>query len=224
MARLRRASRRVARRRGPDRRTGQRPSKRWLIADFERNRLHHRVANLRADALHKLTTAIADEYGTVVVEDLNVAGMLSNHRLARRIADAGFGEFRRQITYKTEWGGGALIVADRWFPSSKTCSGCGVVKAKLPLRVRAFKCEVCGLILDRDANAALNLAVLAACSTGTGVAGDQGTRVSKPRRVDNDAQRSAGSEAAGGQAVDEIPVPRDRNEDRQFVYTQPVLW
>ncbi len=98
---LKRLSRRVSRRRGPDRRTGQRPSRRWAVANAERNRVHHRVANLRADGLHKLTTGITGEYGTVVVEDLNVAGMLRNRRLARRIADAGFGEIRRQVEYKT---------------------------------------------------------------------------------------------------------------------------
>ena len=83
---LKRLSRRVSRRQGPDRRTGQTPSKRWLKANAERNRVHHQVANLRTDALHKLTTAISAEYGTVVVEDLNVAGMLRNRRLARKIA------------------------------------------------------------------------------------------------------------------------------------------
>ncbi|MER6672903.1 IS607 family element RNA-guided endonuclease TnpB, partial [Streptomyces sp. NPDC000983] len=102
---LRRASRAVSRRQGPDRRTGQQPSKRWEKANAARNKIHHRVANLRADALHKLTTAVAGEYGTVVVEDLNVAGMLRNRRLARRIADAGFGEIRRQLAYKTRRNG-----------------------------------------------------------------------------------------------------------------------
>ncbi|MFU8855301.1 RNA-guided endonuclease TnpB family protein, partial [Micromonospora sp. SL1-18] len=122
--------------------------------------MHHRVANLRADGLHKLTTDITGEYGTVVVEDLNVAGMLRNRRLARKIADAGFGEIRRQIVYKTAWAGGTHVVADRWFPSSKTCSHCRVVKAKLPLHVRVFRCDACGLVMDRDENAARNLAAL----------------------------------------------------------------
>ncbi|MGW5669969.1 IS607 family element RNA-guided endonuclease TnpB [Micromonospora sp. NPDC003776] len=94
---LKRLCRRVSRRQGPDRRTGQTPSKRWLKADRERNRVHYRVANLRADGLHKLTTTITAEYAIVVVEDLNVAGMLTNRRLARKVADAGFGEIRRQI-------------------------------------------------------------------------------------------------------------------------------
>ncbi|MEV7027827.1 IS607 family element RNA-guided endonuclease TnpB, partial [Kitasatospora sp. NPDC093558] len=173
LKRLRRASRRVCRRQGPDRRKGVKPSKRWLRANDERNRVHYRVANLRMDALHKLTTAITSEYGTVVVEDLNVAGMLRNRRLARKIQDAGFGEIRRQIAYKTGWTGGRVIVADRWYPSSKTCSACKAVKAKLPLPVRVFTCDACGLVIDRDENAARNLAGLASGGiTGTGVAGD----------------------------------------------------
>ena len=118
------------------------------------------MADLRRDGLHKLTTSLAREYGTIVVEDLNVAGMIRNRRLARAVSDAGFGEIRRQLAYKTSWNGGRLVVADRWFPSSKTCSSCGAVKAKLPLRVRTYVCEACGLVMDRDANAARNLASL----------------------------------------------------------------
>jgi putative transposase len=157
LRRLRSASRTLSRRVGPDRSTGQRPSARWDTARREVIRLHTRVANLRKDTLHKLTTGLAVQYGTIVVEDLNVAGMLRNRRLARHIADAGFGEIRRQLSYKTTWNGGQLVVADRWFPSSKKCSACGAVKPKLPLRARTFTCERCGLVLDRDLNAALNL-------------------------------------------------------------------
>ncbi|WP_406364606.1 IS607 family element RNA-guided endonuclease TnpB [Streptomyces sp. NBC_00645] len=205
---LRRASRTVSRRRGPDRRTGQRPSSRWKKADAARSKVHHRIANLRANALHKLTTAVAAEYGTVVVEDLNVAGMLRNRRLARRIADAGFGEIRRQLTYKTQRNGCRLLAADRWYPSSKTCSGCGAVKAKLPLHVRTYECDACGLVIDRDANAAHNLAALAAiAAAGTGVAGDLDTpKVSKPRGADQKtrttrSRRRTGTGRAGGAAL-----------------------
>ncbi|MFE0673412.1 IS607 family element RNA-guided endonuclease TnpB [Streptomyces sp. NPDC058867] len=204
---LRHASRIVSRRQGPDRRTGRKPSRRWEKANAQRNKVHHRVANLREDALHKLTTSVAAEYGTVVVEDLNVAGMVKNRRLAPRIADAGFGEIRRQLTYKTRQRHATrLVVADRWYPSSKTCSGCGAVKAKLPLHVRTYECDVCGLVTDRDDNAALNLAALAAaCTTGTGVAGDQDTTVvlSKPRGADRKTRatrprRKAEAGRAGG--------------------------
>lgn len=203
---LRRASHIASRRRGPDRRTGQKPSKRWEKANTRRNKVHHRVANLRTDALHKLTTAVTAEFGTVVVEDLNVAGMLRNRHLARRIADAGFGEIRRQLTYKTLRNGCRVVAADRWFPSSKTCSGCGAVKAKLPLHVRTYECDACGLVIDRDDNAARNLAALAATTapTGTGVAADQDTaKVSKPRGADHKTRttrprRTTGTGRAGG--------------------------
>lgn len=158
---LARLSRAVSRKHGPDRRTGRRPSKRWTRANRDRNRVHHRTANLRTDALHKLTTALTQEYGTIVVEDLNVAGMLRSRSLARVLADAGFGEIRRQLAYKATWHGGRLQIADRWYPSTKLCSACRTVKPKLPLRMRVYNCEYCGLVLDRDINAALNLAALA---------------------------------------------------------------
>ncbi|HYS38180.1 MAG TPA: zinc ribbon domain-containing protein [Pseudonocardiaceae bacterium] len=90
----------------------------------------------------------------MVVEDLNVAGMLQNRKLARHLADASFGEIRRQLRYKTCWNGGRLVVADRWLPSSKTCSTCGAVKPKLSSSTRVFRCAHCGLVIDRDLNAA----------------------------------------------------------------------
>jgi putative transposase len=97
-----------------------------------------------------------------VAEDLNVAGMTRNRRLARAIADQGFGAARRMLGYKTAWNGGTLMVADRWYPSSKACSGCGTVKAKLGLSERTYRCDACGLVEDRDVNAARNLLNLAA--------------------------------------------------------------
>ncbi|OQR61258.1 transposase [Streptomyces maremycinicus] len=226
---LRRASRVVSRRQGPDRRTGRKPSKRWEKANAQRNKVHHRVANLREDALQKLTTAVAAEYGTIVVEDLNVAGMLRNRRLARRIADAGFGEIRRQLTYKGRRNGARTVVADRWYPSSKTCSGCGAVKAKLPLHIRIYACDACHLVIDRDDNAALNLAALAtACTTGTGVVGDQDTApaVSKPRGADQKTRatrtrRTADAGRAGGAA---LPHQR-QTETRDRTQAEPLtLW
>jgi putative transposase len=125
-------------------------------------RIHACVASVRADALHKATTDLACRYETVVVEDLNVAGLTCNRRLARAISDQGFGAARQMLAYKTAWNGGALIVADRFYPSSKTCSACGAVKAKLTLRDRVFTCEACCLVADRDVNAARNLLNLAA--------------------------------------------------------------
>ncbi len=153
--RLRRANRALARKSGPG--PEKPPSNRWVKARQRLSRLHRQVADQRRDAIHKLTSRLAEGYGTVVVEDLHVAGMLRNRRLARRISDAAFGEIRRQLEYKTAWNGGALIVADRWLPSSKTCSACGVVKTNLRLSERTFTCEHCGAVLDRDLNAACNL-------------------------------------------------------------------
>jgi putative transposase len=159
---LRRRNRRLSRRKGPITSDGTRrePSKGWLAAKGELGRAHARVANLRRNALHHLTTELAAIYGTVVVEHLNVAGMLKNRSLARRLADAGFGELRRQLTYKCAWAGSRLVEADTFYPSSKTCSGCGHVKAKLSLSERTYRCGCCGLVADRDLNAARNLAAL----------------------------------------------------------------
>ncbi len=152
LRKLRRLNQELARRR-PN-------SRRHESAGRRLARMHVRSANIRRDALHKLTTALATEHGTVVVEQLNVAGMLRNRRLARAIADSGLGEIRRLLGYKTIWYGSRLILADPFYPSSKTCSACGWVKAKLTLTERIFRCEACGWVLDRDLNAARNLAKL----------------------------------------------------------------
>lgn len=93
------------------------------------------------------------------IEGLHVAGMVKNHSLARSVSDAAFGEFRRQLEYKTTRSGATLHVVDRWYRSSKTCSGCGSVKAKLFLSERTYRCDSCGLVLDRDLNAAINICV-----------------------------------------------------------------
>ena len=122
-------------------------------------RLHAHVANQRLDWLHKLTTKLSRTYSDISIEDLNVAGMVKNHNLAKHIADAAFGEFRRQLEYKTARSGAALHVVDRWYRSSKTCSGCGSVKAKLSLSERTYTCDNCGLTMDRDLNAAINIKV-----------------------------------------------------------------
>ena len=121
-------------------------------------KIHARVAHLRRNLLHQITTELARGYTSVTVEDLNAAGMLTNRRPARVVSDAAFGEFRRQLAYKAAWYGTVLVVADRWFPSSKTCSGCGNVHVDLTLADRVYVCGACGLVLDRDVNAAINLA------------------------------------------------------------------
>ena len=122
-------------------------------------RLYARVTDARMDAINKATAMIAGNYSVVYVEDLNVAGMVKNHHLARSVSDAALGEFRRQLEYKTARSGAVLRVVDRWYPSSKTCSNCGVVKAKLSLSERTFNCDECGASMDRDVNAAINIRV-----------------------------------------------------------------
>ncbi len=136
-------------------------------------RLHARIANIRSDALHKLTTEITRRFHTIGIEDLNVRGMAKNRRLARSIADMGFFEFRRQLEYKATMRGGVVVVADRWFASSKTCSACGSVQEAMPLSVRQWICPDCGTRHDRDLNAAINLKNMAVSSTVT-ACGEEG--------------------------------------------------
>ncbi len=133
-------------------------------AAAQRAKVHQQVANIRADFLHKLTTDLSQRFETIVIEDLHVKGMMKNHHLARAISDMGFFEFQRQLTYKVAWEGGQLLVAPRFYPSSKTCSSCGYVLAELSLSVRDWACPTCGVVHERDYNAALNLKSLAGSS------------------------------------------------------------
>lgn len=117
-------------------------------------RVHARITNRRTDFLHKLSTRVIRQNQTVVIEDLNVRNMVRNHCLARAISDAAWSEFRRQLEYKADWYGRQLVVIDRWYPSSKTCSACGSITASMPLNVRGWACASCGAVHDRDVNAA----------------------------------------------------------------------
>lgn len=120
-------------------------------------KLHARIANIRKDFLHKLTTRLCRENQVVAIEDLNVSGMQQNRRLARAISDLGFYEFRRQLEYKAEIYGTQIVVIDRWFPSSKTCRKCGLIDDDQTLADRTFHCDGCGHAEDRDLNAAHNI-------------------------------------------------------------------
>ena len=154
---LRRAQQALSRRdRGANHGYG---SKRYNRALGRVRRIHARIAAQRADNIGKLTTWLADNYSDISIEDLNVQGMSHNRRLAKHVLDADFREFRRQLEYKTARAGARLHVIDRWYPSSKTCSNCGTVKAKLPLSERVYHCDKCGLDMDRDLNAAINIQV-----------------------------------------------------------------
>jgi putative transposase len=134
-------------------------------------RIHARITDRRRDFLHKLTTRLVRENQAVVIEDLYVRNMVHNHFLARAISDAAWSDLRAMLEYKCGWYGRDLIVIDRWYPSSKTCSACGHVAASLPLRVREWNCESCGTRHDRDINAARNIlaAGLAVSACGAGV-------------------------------------------------------
>ena len=134
-------------------------------------RVYARITDRRTDFLHKLSTRIIRENQTVVIEDLSVRNMVRNHSLARAISDASWSEFRRQLEYKADWYGRTVIAIDRFYPSSKTCSACGVIAAKMPLNIREWACANCGTLHDRDVNAAkvILAAGLAAAACGDGV-------------------------------------------------------
>lgn len=133
-------------------------------------RIYARITDRRRDHLHRLTTRLVRDNQTLVIEDLNVRGMVKNRNLARAILDAAWSEFRSLLEYKAAWYGRELVVVDRFFPSSKLCSVCGVLQDTMPLNVRTWTC-VCGTAHDRDVNAAKNIlaAGLAVSACGAGV-------------------------------------------------------
>jgi putative transposase len=149
LRKLRRLSRSLSRK--------KRGSKNRERARLRIARLHLRVFNIRQDTLHKITTYLAKNHSQIVIEDLCVSGMLKNRKLSRVIADVGFYEFRRQLEYKCEWYGSELVVAPRFYASSKRCSACGNIKREMTLSDRVYVCTECGLEMDRDLNAACNL-------------------------------------------------------------------
>jgi putative transposase len=130
-------------------------------------RLHRRIRNVRTDFLHKVSTRLARTKSVVVLEDLNVGGMVRNRPLARHICDAGWSSFRRMLEYKSRWYGSKVVMAPRFFPSSKKCSECGHVVENLPLSARMWVCPACGMEHDRDANAARNLVAWYRVATGS---------------------------------------------------------
>ncbi|GAA0810743.1 RNA-guided endonuclease InsQ/TnpB family protein [Spirilliplanes yamanashiensis] len=143
-------------------------------------RIHGRIADRRRDALHQLTTRLVRENQTLVIEDLNVRTMVTNHRLARAISDAAWRDLRTMLEYKAGWYGRDLVVIDRWYPSSKVCSGCGAVADTMPLTVRSWACR-CGATHDRDVNAARDILAAGLAVTACG-AGARPHRESSRRR------------------------------------------
>jgi putative transposase len=174
LQRLRRSNRALSRK--------QRGSRNAAKAKQRLARLHARIGNIRKDATHKATTMLAKTFRRIGIEDLNVRGMARNRHLARSIMDGGFFEFRRQLAYKARMYGATLVVADRWFPSSKTCSCCGSVKAGLALSQRIFTCDDCGFEMGRDLNAARNLERMAA-SFAVSACGEERAGVVRKSRV-----------------------------------------
>ena len=158
-------------------------------------RLHAHVANQRLDGLHKLTTRLAKGRSDISIEDLHVAGMVKNHHLAKSIMDAAFGEFPRQLEYKTTRSGATLHVADRWFASSQTCSKRGSVKAKLSLSERTYRCDSRGLVLDRDLNAAINIHVAGSAPETLNAHGAT-VRRGQPKRLRNASRCEARTKRA----------------------------
>ncbi|MDJ0535739.1 MAG: RNA-guided endonuclease TnpB family protein [Xenococcaceae cyanobacterium MO_207.B15] len=138
-------------------------SNNWKKTQQKIAKLHYRISCIRSDFLHKFTTSLAKNHSQIVIEDLNVSGLIKNGKLSKAIADSGFYEFKRQLIYKTQLYGSKLIIADRFFASSKLCPKCGHKKDKLPLSVRVYECdnENCDWIADRDYSASLNLLGLA---------------------------------------------------------------
>lgn len=154
-------------------------SNNWWRTIWKIRRLDTRIANLRKESLHTLTTRLCSENQAVAIEDLNVRGMSTNRKLARRISDMGFYELRRQMQYKSEIFGTHVVVAERWYPSSKKCSNCGSINENLTLAQRRYTCP-CGFAMNRDVNAAHNLRTLALSGTDAcghdGKASDDGSR------------------------------------------------
>lgn len=157
MRRVKKLSRRCSRQEEARKRHNAKTSRRALRRRASLARVHARVASIRCDVMHKATTAVANAFETVVLEDLNVTGMAKNHCLAGSIYDAAFGGLRRQIEYKTAMRGGKTVIANRFFASSKIASCCGHRMEKMPLSIREWACPACGTTHDRDENAATNL-------------------------------------------------------------------
>lgn len=166
LSRVRRLSRSLSRK--------QKGSSNRKKAKIKLAKLHARIAFIRSNALHQFTTDLTRRFHTIGIENLNVRGMVKNYYLARSIADMGFFELRRQLEYKTAMRGSQLVIADRFYPSSKMCSDCGYKLDELPLSVREWTCPSCGTHHDRDVNAAINLKNMAVSST-VSVCGEEGS-------------------------------------------------
>ena len=136
---------------------GIKKSHNYQKANIKLNQLYRKITNIRQDFLHKLTSSLVKNTQYFCLEDLNVKGMMKNHKLAKSISDVSFYEFKRQLDYKARYNGREIRQVDRFYPSSKLCSHCGALKQHLTLKDRVYHCEQCGISLNRDYNAGLNL-------------------------------------------------------------------
>jgi putative transposase len=205
LPRLRRLSKAVSRK--------KKGSKNRKKAVVRLGRQHARIRDRRRHVLHQVSNQLVKNHARLVLEDLNITGMRSNRKLSRAISDAAWGELARQVTYKQDWRGGQVLLADRWFPSSKTCSSCGTVRKDLTLKDRTFECRECGHKLDRDLNAAVNLAAWAENHThtvddgaGRGVArvGDRQAAGPVNNAHRQDTPTRDGSRGRGGEGLDDV--------------------
>jgi len=207
LPRLRRLSRAVSRK--------KRGSKNRKKAVVRLGRQHARIRDRRRHVLHQVSNQLAKTHPRLVLEDLNITGMTSSGKLSRAISDAAWGELARQATYKQAWRDGQVVVADRWFPSSKTCSSCGTLRKDLTLKDRTFECRSCGHVMDRDLNAAVNLAAWAENHTptptvtdgaGRGVArvGDRQAAGPVTNAHRQDTPPHPGSRGRGGEGLDDV--------------------
>jgi putative transposase len=205
LKRLRRLSRAVSRK--------KRGSKNRKKAVVRLGRQHARIRDRRHDVLHQVSNQLVKNHARLVLEDLNITGMTANRTLSRAISDAAWGELARQVTYKQAWRGGQVVLADRWFPSSKTCSSCGALRKDLTLKDRTFECHSCGHVMDRDLNAAVNLAAWAENhpptvedGAGRGVArvGDRQAAGPVNNAHRQDAPTHPGRRGRGGEGLDDV--------------------
>jgi putative transposase len=163
LGRIKRMQRRVSLQKHRAKKVGQKASRRQHIRQLRLSRLHARIANIRKDAAHQLTTDLTRRFETIVIEDLNVSGMAKNHGLAGAVPDCGFHEIRRQLQYKQPMRGGRIVIAKRFFPSTQTCSCCGCLtgsKGREGLGRENWVCSECSAAHTRDGKAAINLRTL----------------------------------------------------------------
>jgi putative transposase len=167
------------------------------------SRQHARIADTRRSFLHEVSSKLVQTHDRLCLEDLTVANLIGNRRLARAIGDAAWTELARQLAYKAVWLGAELVVCDRWFASSKTCSRCGMVKQQMGLAERIYCCDGCGLAIDRDRNAAANLAAWA----------ERHHAQAPDRQAGGRATNAPGGEGAGHRPGDGATSPNERGTD-----------